>query len=128
MQPIDNDKIREIAERSLDGLPAQFRNQLGGVAVRVQEFAEQHVLDELGIEHPMHLSGLYTGIPIGEKSVWAPSAPPDQIFLYSRPIIAEAEERGISLDEMVHHVLIHEIGHHFGFSDADMHQLEDGGG
>lgn len=124
----DNDAIRQMAERSVAQLPAKFREQLDGVAIRVQDLADQRILDKMGIDHPMRLSGLYSGVPIGEKSMWHSSASPDQIFLYSRPMMAEAQQRGIALEKMVHHVLIHEIGHHFGFSDDDMHALERGEG
>ncbi|NNC72807.1 MAG: metallopeptidase family protein [Sphingomonadaceae bacterium] len=114
-----------MARRSLDSLPAEFRAQMGNVVLRVVEFADPESLEAVGLTHPMQLSGLYTGRPIGEKSISDPSSMPDVIHLYRRPILAEARQRRISVERLVHHVLIHEVGHHFGLSDDDMHALED---
>jgi predicted Zn-dependent protease with MMP-like domain len=93
--------------------------------LRVEEFAEDAVLAELGIEDPFDLSGLYTGRPLGDKSSAESGALPDMIHLYRRPLLEEWVETGVTLQALVAHVLIHEVGHHFGLSDADMHALED---
>jgi len=118
------DRIEAIARAAIARLPDPFRIHLGDVVLRVEEFAEDAVLDEMGIEDPFDLSGLYTGRPIGEKSVFESGAMPDMIFLYRRPLLDEWAESGVSLEQLVTHVLIHEVGHHFGLSDADMHRLE----
>ncbi|MGJ8536958.1 MAG: metallopeptidase family protein [Parasphingopyxis sp.] len=121
----DADAMEAMARRSLDGLPLEFREQMGNVVLRIEEFADAESLSAVGLTHPMQLSGLYTGRPIETKSVSDFGTLPDIIHLYRQPILAEAAQRRISVEQLVHHVLIHEVGHHFGFSDADMHALED---
>ena len=110
---------------ALEGLPDAFRAYLGDVVLAVEEFADDETLRALGIAHPLDLTGLYHGRPVGEKSSMDTGALPDRIFLYRQPILAEWIETGVRLDDLVRHVLIHEVGHHFGLSDADMHRLED---
>lgn len=117
--------MEAMARRSLESLPREFREQMGNVVLRVEEYADGGSLKAVGLAHPMQLSGLYTGRPIGDKSISDPSALPDMIHLYRQPILAEAAQRGISIGRLVHHVVIHEVGHHFGLSDTDMHALED---
>jgi predicted Zn-dependent protease with MMP-like domain len=116
--------IEALAREAMARLPEAFRVHLEGVVLRVEEFAEDEVLGELGIEDPFDLSGLYTGRPFGDKSVSDSGALPDLIHLYRRAILEEWIETGVSLEALVAHVLIHEVGHHFGLSDADMHALE----
>jgi predicted Zn-dependent protease with MMP-like domain len=116
--------IEALAREAMARLPEAFRVHLEGVVLRVEEFAEDEVLGELGIEDPFDLSGLYTGRPFGDKSVSDSGALPDMIHLYRRAILEEWIETGVSLEALVAHVLIHEVGHHFGLSDADMHALE----
>jgi predicted Zn-dependent protease with MMP-like domain len=118
------DDIEALAREAMARLPEAFRVHLEGVVLRVEEFAEDEVLGELGIEDPFDLSGLYTGRPFGDKSVSDSGALPDLIHLYRRAILEEWIETGVSLEALVAHVLIHEVGHHFGLSDADMHALE----
>ena len=79
----------------------------------------------LGLAHPMQLSGLYQGIPLNQQSVSHSGTLPERITLYSRPILAEWRSTRFSLEQIVSHIVIHEVGHHFGFSDDDMHALED---
>ncbi len=118
--------MEAIARRSIAALPDQFRQHLNDVVVRVQDMADADMLQSVGLTHPMQLSGLYSGRPIGEKSIWdIPGGAPDRIYLFRMPILAEARDRDISLERLIHHVTIHEIGHHFGLSDDDMHALED---
>lgn len=124
----DAGRIEAIARRTLDGLPAEFRAHLGDVVLIVEEFADEETLDALGIEHPLDLTGLYHGRPLGEKSSMESGAPPDRIHLYRRAILDEWIETGVALDALVAHVVIHEAGHHFGLSDDDMHALEDQAG
>ncbi|MGP1346321.1 MAG: metallopeptidase family protein [Phycisphaerales bacterium] len=121
----DADAMEAMARRSLESLPIEFREQMGNVVLRIEEYADPESLEAVGLDHPMQLSGLYTGRPLGDKSVSDFGTLPDVIHLYRQPILAEAAERGIEVERLVHHVLIHEVGHHFGLSDADMHALED---
>jgi predicted Zn-dependent protease with MMP-like domain len=121
----DLETIERLALAALARLPAEFRVHLGDVVVRVEEFADDATLDEMGIEDPFDLTGLYRGRPIGEKSVSDSGALPDTIHLYRRPILDEWADTGVSLEALVTHVLVHEVGHHFGLSDDDMHALED---
>ena len=121
----DADAIRAIALKALNALPAEFRAHLGNVVLIVEEIADDETLDALGIEHPLDLSGLYHGRPLGEKSSMESGSLPDRIHLYRRAILEEWIETGVGLDELVAHVMIHEVGHHFGLSDDDMHALED---
>ena len=116
--------IDAIARTVLAALPEAFARHLADVVIRIEEFAEDDVLDELGIADAFELSGLYTGRPLGEKSTADSGTLPDMIHLYRRPLLDEWAESGETLEALVAHVLIHEIGHHFGLSDADMHALE----
>jgi predicted Zn-dependent protease with MMP-like domain len=116
--------IEALARAAIERLPDPFRRFLDDVVLRVEEFADDDVLAELGIEDPFDLSGLYTGRPIGEKSVSDSGALPDMIHLFRRSLLEEWVETGVSLEALVRHVVIHEVGHHFGLSDADMHALE----
>lgn len=117
--------IEQLARAAVERLPEAFRAHLGDVVVRVEDFADQATLEEMGIEDPFDLTGLYSGRPVGDKSSSDSGALPDMIHLYRRPILEEWAETGVSLEALVTHVLVHEVGHHFGLSDADMHALED---
>lgn len=116
--------IEQLARAALNRLPPEFRAHLDDVILRVAEFADEDVLAELGIDDPFALSGLYTGRPLGDKSVFDSGAMPDSIHLYRRAILDEWVEGGESLEHLVRHILVHEVGHHFGLSDADMDALE----
>lgn len=120
--------IEQLADAAIARLPDLFRRHLAGVVLRVEEFAEEDVLKELGIEDPFELSGLYTGRPIGEQSSMLSGELPAMIHLFRRPLLDEWAETGVSLEALVTHVIVHEVGHHFGFSDADMHAIEDAAG
>ncbi len=120
----DAAEIERLAEAAITRLPAYFRRHLEGVVLRVDEFAEDSVLAELGIEDPFDLSGLYRGRPIGEQSSMLSGELPAMIHLYRRPLLDEWADSGVSLEALVAHVIVHEIGHHFGFSDDDMHAIE----
>ena len=125
--PPSLDAIAALAEAALAELPAAFRKLVGDVEMRVLDFAEDDVLDDLGIEDPFQLSGLYQGPDLATRSVFDPSPRPSMLFLYRRPILDEWCERGdVTLGELVTHVLVHEIGHHFGLSDADIERIEAG--
>ena len=117
--------IERLAEAAIAALPEAFRRHLDGVVLRVDDFADDEVLAGFGIEDPFELSGLYTGRPVGEQSSMISGELPAMIHLYRRPLLDEWAETGVSLEELVTHVIVHEVGHHFGFSDADMHAIED---
>jgi len=116
--------IEAMARATMARLPEPFRRHLGTVVLRVEEFADEATLHELGIDDPFALSGLYRGRPVGLKSVEDTGALPDMVHLYRRPILDEWAETDVTLEALVAHVLIHEVGHHFGLSDDDMHALE----
>jgi predicted Zn-dependent protease with MMP-like domain len=124
----DADLIEALARAAIARLPDAFRDHLGDVLLRVEDLAEDDVLAELGIEDPFELTGLYTGRPVGDKSVSDFATMPDMIHLYRRALLDEWIETGVSLEALVTHVLVHEVGHHFGLSDADMHALEQAAG
>ena len=116
--------IERLAEQAIAALPELFRRHLDGVVLRVDDFAEEEVLAGFGIEDPFELSGLYTGRPVGEQSSMLSGELPAMIHLYRRPLLDEWAETGVSLEELVTHVIVHEAGHHFGFSDEDMEAIE----
>lgn len=119
--------IERLAEAAIARLPAPFRQHLTNVVLRIEDFADDEVLDQLGIEDPFELSGLYSGRPVSEATNWASGELPPMVHLYRRPLLDEWVETGVALEDLIAHVIVHEIGHHFGFSDADMHALEDSG-
>jgi len=121
----DADAIEALARAAIARLPEAFRAHLGDVVLRVEDFADDATLDEMGIDNPFELSGLYRGRPVGMKSIDDSGALPDMIFLYRRALLDEWVESGETLEALVGHVLVHEVGHHFGLSDADMHALEE---
>jgi len=106
-------------------MPPIFREHLLDVPIFVEEFAQEAVLADLGIADPWELSGVYEGRPITEESVWTSGELPSRIRLYRRPLLDEWVETGVSLEDLITHVLVHEVGHHFGFSDEDMHAIEE---
>jgi predicted Zn-dependent protease with MMP-like domain len=119
------DDVAALARAAFAELPARFRKLAGDVVLRVDDFPPDEVLDELGIESPFDLTGLYQGVDLARRSVLDPSPEPARVFLYRRPILDEWAERGdVTLGELVTHVLVHEIGHHFGLSDADIDAIE----
>ncbi|MGW8207014.1 MAG: metallopeptidase family protein, partial [Hyphomicrobiaceae bacterium] len=115
------DDIERLAIAAWQRLPGEFRRVCGDVVIRIDEFATEEVLDSLGIESPFELMGLYQGVSLDRRSVMDPPREPDRVFLYRRAILDYWADAGDeSLGDLVTHVLVHEIGHHFGFSDADM--------
>ncbi|WP_203291010.1 metallopeptidase family protein [Maricaulis parjimensis] len=118
--------FEDLAAQAFNSLPEAFRALCGRVEVFVADFADSETLRELGMKDPFELTGVYIGIDLTQKSVSDPSGEPDRVILYRRPILDEWAERGdLPLGELVTHVLVHEIGHHFGLSDDDMHAIED---
>ena len=122
--PTDAD-IEGIARRTLDGLPSPFAESLGDIVLLVEPVADIETARSVGLSHPMQLSGLYQGISLNHQSISQSGTLPERINLYSRPILAEWRSTRVSLEQLVAHIVIHEVGHHFGFSDDDMHALED---
>ncbi len=116
--------IEEIADAAMKTLPKQLARHVQGVVVRIEEFPDAETEKELGLESPFDLLGLYRGVSLDQKSITDPGTDVDMIFLYRSPILDYWCETGENLTHVVRHVLIHEIGHHFGFSDADMEWLE----
>jgi predicted Zn-dependent protease with MMP-like domain len=120
--------LERLGEEAIAKLPAPFREHLVDVVLRVDEFADDEVLGQLGIEDPFDLTGLYSGRPIGERSSMISGELPAMIHLYRRPLLDEWVETGVSLEDLITHVIVHEVGHHFGFSDEEMHAIEDAAG
>jgi len=119
------DDIEEIARTAFDTLPAAFRTLTTGIVFRVDDFPDPGTVLEMGLQSPFDLMGLYSGVPVGEKDAGTVPAV-DMIFLYRRPLLDYWCETEEDLSHLVRHVLIHEIGHHFGLSDDDMERIEAG--
>ncbi len=103
-----------------------MRRACAGLAIRVEDFADDEMLEDLGIEDPFELTGLYDGSPLTERSVFDQPTRPDVVWLFRRPILEEWIDRGdVALDRLVAHVLIHEIAHHLGWSDEDIRAIDD---
>jgi predicted Zn-dependent protease with MMP-like domain len=116
--------IEALARRALAELPRRFRRHLGPVVVRVEDFPDRETERAMGLASPFDLLGLYRGVALPLKSVSDPLPHMDMISLYRRPILDYWCDSGVDLFDVVRHVLIHEIGHHFGFGDADMERIE----
>jgi predicted Zn-dependent protease with MMP-like domain len=122
--PPSGDDIADLAERALAAIPARLAEHVRGVGIAVEDMADDDTLDEMGIESGWELTGLYRGTPLTRRSVDDVARDPDLIFLYREPILLEWIESGEDLYHLVRSVLVHEIAHHFGFSDADIEALE----
>lgn len=120
----DATAIEALARDAVARLPAAFRSHLDGVVLRVEELADDATLDAIGIDDPFALSGLYTGRPTTIRSVDDSGTLPDLIRLYRRAILDEWAEGDETLETLVAHIVVHEVGHHFGLSDDDMAALE----
>ncbi|MBN8499880.1 MAG: metallopeptidase family protein [Sphingomonadales bacterium] len=119
-------EIEALALDALTRLPAAFRTHLDGVAVLIEDFADAETLAAMGIADRFMLTGIYEGVPVGERHSAPSGTMPDRIRLFRAAILDEWIARGDeTLEHLVAHVLIHEIGHHFGLSDADIEALED---
>ena len=117
--------IEQLARSAWDRLPSEFRAMCEDLVIRVDEFPTEEVLDTMDAETPFDILGLYQGTSLDKKSVSDLPREPDMVFLYRRPLLDYWAENEESLGHLVTHVLVHEIGHHFGFSDADMEGLEE---
>ena len=119
------DDFARLARQAFDALPSEFRAAAGEVVIRIDDFADEEVLAGFGMEDPFELTGLYHGVDIGSRDGLGPAPEPSRIFLYRRPILDEWCERGdVALSDLIAHVLIHEIGHHFGLTDDDIDAIE----
>jgi predicted Zn-dependent protease with MMP-like domain len=115
-----------LAEAALLSLPDYVRTACAGLAIRVEDFAPDAILDEMGIDDPFELTGLYEGTALTERSVFDQPTAPDVVWLYRRPILEEWIERGeVDLGHLVKHVLVHELAHHLGWSDDDILAIDD---
>lgn len=118
--------FERLAAMAFADLPDEVRRACADLLIRVGDFATDEILDEMGIEDPFELTGLYEGTALTEKSVLDQPAGPDVVWLYRRPILEEWIERGdVELDRLVRHVLVHEIAHHLGWSDDDIRAVDD---
>ncbi|HET7409153.1 MAG TPA: metallopeptidase family protein [Paracoccaceae bacterium] len=118
--------FEEMAAAAWSQMPEIFRARCGSVLIRVADFAEDEMLDEIGIEDAFELTGLYEGVALTEKSFSDPVAMPDSVWLFRRAILDEWAARGdVPLDRLIAHVLVHEIAHHFGMSDDDIAAIDD---
>ena len=122
------DEFERAAIRTITRLPDEFRKHLAEVVLRIEEFASAEQLASVGIASRWKLTGLYEGVPLPEQSLWDVPHMPPAISLFRQPLLREMEETGVAFEALVRHVVIHEAGHHFGFSDEDMHALEDAAG
>jgi predicted Zn-dependent protease with MMP-like domain len=118
------DDFERMAREEFDRLPSEFRSTLGDVVFTVQDFAEDDVLDEMDAESPFELTGLFVGQELGAQDANTLPREPSMVFLYRVPILAEWAETGVELGALISHVIVHEIGHHFGLSDEDMERIE----
>jgi len=125
--PPSTAEIEALGEAALAEIPAELRRHLGRVVIRVEEFPDEETEREMGLDSPFDILGLYRGVALPHKSWSDPRPEPDMVFLYRRPILDYWCETGEDLATLVRHVLIHEIGHHFGFSDDDMARIEAAG-
>ena len=117
-------EFETMAGAAFAKLPQNFREMCGDVVIRIEDFPSDDVLDAMKIESPFDLLGLYHGVDLARKSVMDVTALPEMVFLYRRPILDYWAEHDDTLGQIVTHILVHEIGHHFGLSDADMEHIE----
>ncbi len=129
MDPVSPDihtdsAFERYVRKTLSSLPPEIANATADVIVRVYDYADDELLAEMDIDDPFDLLGLYQGISLDQKSSFDSLHEPDMVFIYREPILQYAKDTGQTVEAVVHHVVIHEIGHHFGFSDDDMEALE----
>jgi predicted Zn-dependent protease with MMP-like domain len=122
--PPDAEAIAALAEQAVAAIPERLRRHIANLGITVEDLAEDGLLEEMGIESPWELTGLYQGTPIGERSLGDVARLPDRIVLYRQAILFEWIELGEDLGRLVANVVVHEIAHHFGFSDPEIEALE----
>ena len=121
---VSMDEMESLAAEVLATLPEPFRTNCSDIVLKVEDFATADQLASVGLVDRWELSGLYEGRPLTERSVWESGEMPPRIWLFRMPLVAEMRSTRVTLEALVRHVVIHEAGHHFGFSDEDMHALE----
>lgn len=119
--------IERKAHEALRRFPDEFGAHLSDIVIRIEEFAEPEMLLSVGLKNPWQLVGLYRGHPVNKQSVWASGDLPPTIFLFRQPLLRRWKQSGASLEAVVNHLVVHEVGHHFGLSDEDMTALEETG-
>lgn len=122
---VSAEEMDTLARKVLASLPEPFREHCADVVLMVEDFATPEQLSSVGLVDRWELSGLYEGRPLPDQSIWSSGDMPPRIWLFRMPLVAEMRSTRVSLEALVRHVVIHEAGHHFGFSDDDMHALED---
>lgn len=125
---VSADVIEALAKDVMAGLPQPFREHCMDVVLRVEDFATSEQLAAVGLIDRWTLSGLYEGRPVPSQSVWESGEMPPRVWLFRMPLIAEMRSTRVDLEALIRHVTIHELGHHFGFSDEEMHALEEQAG
>lgn len=120
------DDFERLAREAWAAMPSHFRDLAGDVLIRIEDFADDEILEQMGMEDPFELTGLYQGVDLTQRSISDPAPQAPIVFLYRRAILDEWIERGdVTLSDLVSHVLVHEIGHHFGLSDEAMDAILD---
>lgn len=117
--------LERLGRAALRSVPAPFASHLGDVVLRIEEFADAETLEAVGLTDPWELTGLYEGRPLSEASLWTSGEMPPLITLFRSPLLSEQAATGVDLEDLVRHVVVHEVGHHFGLSDEEMAALED---
>lgn len=126
--PPDNDEFARLAQAALDQLDEPFRTEARNVSIRIEDVADPETLEALHIDDPLELTGLYSGVALTLESISSPSTIPPVVWLYRLPILDEwLASADVGLEELVAHVLIHELGHHFGWSDEEMDAVQSDG-
>lgn len=126
--PPSADDLESIARAALERLPTPFLTHARSLVLSVEEFADDQTLAEMGIEDPFELTGLFEGVALTEQSIEASGQMPNRVRLFRQPILDEWLAEGEDLEHLIAHVVVHEVGHHFGLSDDDMHALEEAAG
>ena len=117
--------LEELAHDAISTLPPPFREPATHIRLRVEDFPDETMVEDLGLDDPFELTGLYEGTPLTEKSVADQVTRPDVIWLFRRPILDEWAERGnVSIADLVGHVVIHELAHHFGWTDDQIAAID----
>lgn len=125
VETISANEMDALAQHALATLPQEFRQHCADIVLQVEDFATPEQLASVGLIDRWELSGLYEGRPMTERSVWETAELPSRVWLFRMPLVEEMRATQVSIKALVRHVVIHEVGHHFGFSDAEMHAIED---